>query len=80
MLLVDYIETLEDVQLTQIIRDQEILDERGHIGDCVLRETIEDYLEVAGIEGTPLSFWMSPISTQAYRVYALRYIDEHGKL
>ena len=71
----DYVAGLDGKTLAQIIRDKEYLDIHGQIGDCTLRSVVEDYMEITGIKESSNISWMTLVSTFAYRIFALRYMN-----
>lgn len=69
-----FIKELSFDQHKEIIKDYEEFEEKGVIGDCLLRKTAEDYIKKYDIPEGHIVIWMDKVVFYVYRIIAEKYI------
>ena len=76
----EFVETLSDDILHQMIADHEIFSIKGMIGDCELRNQTQKFLQQFRIPNTNIVLWMDRIMFDIFRNVAMRYIKICGEI
>lgn len=69
------VNAMTDEQRIQLIRDHQLFEKNGFIGDCLLRQTAADVCDTFGGHGGNPPIWMEAVANAAYRNFALRFIE-----
>lgn len=71
----EYVETLNDEVLIEILRDYEQFEAEGAIGDCALRSNAQEVGFNLGIGDHMIVFTMEKLAFECYRHFANRVIS-----
>lgn len=71
----EYVETLNDEVLVEILRDYEQFESEGVIGDCALRSNAQKIADNIGIKNHMIVFIMEKLAFECYRHFAHRVIS-----
>lgn len=72
----EYVATFSDQEKRQIIKDYETLNEKGMIGDCLLRTKGEFLINEIGTN-LPIVSFMNFIAVECYKFYAYKYLNNY---
>lgn len=77
----EFVASLAFDDLIQIIKDQEVYEKQGWIGECMLRKKTEElmtkiYGENIGYVGDRVTTWMTLIVSEVYRRIAYEHIQK----
>ena len=69
-----FVEELSDDIKIQMIKDYELFEERGMIGDCELRSQAERLMERMHIDNHVV-MWMEQLAKECFRYFAHKYLE-----
>lgn len=75
MKLREFVETLDNDTMKEIVRNYEEFEQSGTIGDKPIRKIANEYMERIGARKYDIILWMDSLVKEIYRVFAYRYLE-----
>lgn len=76
----NYIEELSFVEMKEIFKNQEELDQTGVLGDCLLRSLTEKIVKNLKVYHPSIIIWMNMVTNECYKYIAEKAMEQGFEL